>query len=271
MNKNLLRTELAPSSQQFLEAGTSGVLTMPADVSAAFAAFGRAGKALHDHIEVDLQAARGRYAADVAEALRRDVALPAAKAVEQVAAQARSHAETKSALQAAEQLLLSELRAAIPPPDVIVTEHLRPALLAAYDEARQLLRVHGPVLGEPADLAIVKTPAVAAAWVEFGTLVTRTGALRKLHQMTTDPAVSVDNVGAFATHTEAPTDERLWGGQAVALHNQWRPWPADPRAFLAWLLASGLTIWVPTAAERDAAAHEYASPPRSSRAVMVGA
>lgn len=258
---SLLRTELAMSSQQFLGAGAAGVLTLPAKITAAVAAFERAGVALHEHVAVDLQAARDGYAADVAEALRRDTPLPDADAVEQVAVRARQHEERRLALVAAEQLLFADLRATIPAPDVIVTEHLRPALMGAYDEARTLLDRHGPVLGGPAELAITGPAASAKAWSQFGALVSRVSALRTLHYRTTDQSVSKDTSGEFAVWQEARQDERLWG-PGTGQVGKWRPWPEDPRAHLAWLLQSGLTVWVPTAAERDAR-HTEAHPNRT--------
>ncbi len=263
----LLRHELAMSSRQLLEAGAAGVLTLPSNITAAVAAFERAGVALHEHIAVDLQAARDGYAAEVAEALRHGADLPPANVVEQVAVAARSHEEKRLALVAAEQLLFADLRAAIPAPDVIVTEHLRPALMGAYDEARTLLDRHGAVLGEPAERAITGPAATAKAWAEFGRLVSRVSALRTVHYRTTDPAVSKDTIADFATWRESWQDERLWGAEG-GRQGKWRPWPEDPRAHLAWLLQSGLTIWVPTATERDAR-HTEAHPNRLRMAADV--
>ncbi|MDQ3454505.1 MAG: hypothetical protein M3513_03325 [Actinomycetota bacterium] len=242
-------------------------LTLPEKITAAVAAFERAGVALHEHVAVDLQAARDGYAADVAEALRRDTPLPAADAVEQVAVRARQHQERQLALVAAEQLLFDELRATLPGPDQLVTEHLRPALTDVYGQARTLLDRHGPVLGGPAELAITGPTATAKAWSEFGALVSRVSALRTLHYRVTDPAVSKDTSADFATWRESWQDERLWGAKG-GRQGKWRPWPEDPRAHLAWLLQSGLTIWVPTATERDAR-HTEAHPNRLRMAADV--
>ena len=272
MNQTLYRTELAMSSQQFLEAGKAGVLELPAQITDAVAAFERAGTARHAHQSVDLQAARSQYAEQVAESLRRDTGLPPAKTVEQVAAQARSHEETQRALVAAEIMLIGELRACIPPVDEIVIELVRPALMAAYDEARTLITRHGPVLGEPADAAITGPPALASAWSTFGQLVSRISGLRDLHHRLTAPSLTRDTTAAFATWTEPPSDDRLWARSPVRLAEKWRPWPLEPRPFTAWLVRSGLTLWVPTAAEQDARhADVFAAPSPNPNALLTAA
>ena len=272
MNQTLFRAELGLSSQALISAGKAGVLELPAQITDAVAAFERAGAARHAHQSVDLEAARSKYADEVAESLRRDTGLPPAKTVEKVAAQALSHEETQRALVAAEIMLIGELRASIPPADEIVTELVRPALMAAYDEARTLITRHGPVLGEPADAAITGPPALASAWTAFGILVSRISGLRDLHHRLTAPSVTRDTTAAFATWTEPPTDDRLWARSPVRLAAKWRPWPLEPRPFTAWLLHSGLTLWVPTAEEQDARhADVFDAPSPNPNALLTAA
>jgi hypothetical protein len=270
MNQTLYRAELGLSSQALISAGKAGVLELPAQINAAVGAFERAGAARHAHQSVDLEAARSKYADEVAESLRRDTGLPPAKTVEKVAAQAQSHEETQRALVAAEIMLIGELRASIPPADEVVSGLVRPAMLAAYDEARTLIARHGAVLGEAADAAISGPPALASAWTAFGILVSRISGLRDLHHRLTAPSLTMDTTGAFATWTEPPTDDRLWGRSPVRLAERWRPWPSDSRAFTAWLLRSGLTVWVPTAEEQDARhADVFAAPSPNPDALLT--
>ena len=273
-NKQLERIELGVSTSAFLKAGESGLLVLPERVADALAAVDRATEALQTHVTVDLEAARERYAEQTAEALRKDAPLPSAKAVEQVAGMARQHEEVRRALTTAEMQLFTELRSVIPSADELVTEHVRPVLLSTYDQARKLLERHGPVLGEPADQAITEGPAVAQAWQEFGKLTTTISELRDLHRRLTDSAVVEDARGTYSEWQEPPNDPRLWGPRgAVNLASPWRPWPSEPRARLAWLLNSALSVWCPTSSERDQRATEVAEQtprPRPAGAVVVG-
>jgi len=271
-NKQLERIELGVSTSAFLKAGESGLLVLPERVADALAAVDRATEALQNHVSVDLEAARERYAEQTAEALRKDAPLPSAKAVEQVAGMARQHEEVRRALTTAEMQLFTELRSVIPSADELVTEHVRPVLLSTYDQARKLLERHGPVLGEPADAAITGPPALASAWSTFGQLVSRISGLRDLHHRLTAPSLTKDTTGSFATWTEPPNDDRLWARSPVRLAEKWRPWPSEPRPFTAWLVHSGLTVWVPTAEEQDARhADVFDAPSPNPNALLTAA
>ena len=227
-NKQLERIELGVSTSAFLKAGESGLLVLPERVADALAAVDRATEALQNHVSVDLEAARERYAEQTAEALRKDAPLPSAKAVEQVAGMARQHEEVRRALTTAEMQLFTELRSVIPSADELVTEHVRPVLLSTYDHARKLLERHGPVLGEPADAAITGPPALASAWSTFGQLVSRISGLRDLHHRLTAPSLTKDTTGSFATWTEPQTMTAYGHGHRCGWRRSGGPGPANP-------------------------------------------
>lgn len=110
--------------------------------------------------------------------------------------------------------------------------------------------------------ACVSGPAPLTAWCRFGDLTTGYGMLRTTAAALTGP-VTRDDSGLFAEWREPPSDPRLfgeaWRGRNMRAGTT--PWPTEPRARLVWLVRSGLSVWVPTAAERDARwLEEYKTP-----------
>lgn len=195
---------------------------------------------------------RSRYHEVVLQALRGGERLPEAPAeLMEVERQERAAAEQRDALQAARGALAADLSAALPTDDV-VTQLLRPAIDKVLAEARGLVDKYGAgVLQMTAEQVVAEAPGQATAWSRFGDLVQAYSLLRQAHGELTSGARD-DNVFR-ELHTD-PRDAALFGKDGWFGQNMrpgWTPWPTEPRPHLVWLVTADVTVWTPTADQRE--------------------
>lgn len=247
-----------------LTAAAAGWIALPDELGAALAALAACEQAHEQPDQPDPDATRAELVDATAAAFRDGKPLPIAARFHEVDTAARANSERRRILGQVHEQLVADAAAAFAREPILV-ERVRPALLAVVDQARELAAEHGELLGvDPAALmtdADVR-PETHDAWREFGRLVTGYAALRGTADALAGPA-GRDPDGLFAEWREAPSDPRLWGPSWAGrnMRPAWTPWPTEPRARLMWLARSGLTVWVPTAAERDAR-HLEEYPPR---------
>jgi len=138
--------------------------------------------------------------------------------------------------------------------EVVVTDHLRPALVEVVGQVRSQVRVFSPY-GIDAD-ALFTAPAKArAAWQQFGAAAVRYEALRLAHGTVLDlSARSVhDDHAVFGSIRNAADvwPELRTSRQPVA--HLVRPWPQQTRPFLLWCMENDAELWLPLADEQEQA------------------
>lgn len=234
--------------QPLLEAYARGTVTLPGTVETALAAIARGERTRRDLVEADPGAARNAYNEQVLTALRSGSDLPDPAAVEDVERTARLHEIRRVAEDAALQDFANDLEGSLGDGDNLVADHLRPVLAAMHTEARELLGKHGPIVTGPADAVVSKPPAVGQAWSRFGALASEIQRLRGVQAALTETTCGTDIENLFGTTREDPRDNRIWGASfGLRRRTKDRPWPTnDARAYLGWLLDSGLEVWAPT-------------------------
>lgn len=262
---------LGRGTQLTLAAAEAGYVTLPKPVLDALAALQRADDANEATAALDVHEARATYQRRVVDALRAGEPLPDLETVDNLVRGERCRPEILMALADAGEIFLRELGSAFG--GRIVTDILRPALDRLYAESKKLVVKHGDdEMASPADAMVGAPPAVAKAWQRFGILAAQHDALRRIHRLETDSECDRDIHGDFATVSNDPRDPRLWGAAFPPrqLTKPDRPWPTEPREYLAWLISAGLDLWTPTAAERDARHLEVFSQPVNIVAAVGG-
>jgi len=236
-----------------LEARHAGLVQLPAACRLALTALGHAERARQNLQAADPGLARADYAAKVLADVRGGADVPPADEVEVVEMRARLHGIQAFALDQARQQLHNELEAALADGDDLTAGYVRPALAALYAEAGELFEKHGPVLAGPAEPVVGAAAAVARAWSRFGIIASDVSTLRGVQFALTEETCGHDHEGVFAIYRDDPRDGRIWGqGYGARHHTTSRPWPTgDVRAYLGWLLANRLDVWVPTGPQRD--------------------
>jgi hypothetical protein len=146
----------------------------------------------------------------------------------------------------------------------IISEHLAPALGETMAEARQLVKALGG--REPTKAALFDAPAaVRDAFANLGTVAERYVAVRGAFQA----------LSTFVNGAQRDRRRLLLGEftpQSLALAwPEWNdirrnfdgstvvptpPWPDDPVGRLAWIVRSGVEVWVPTPQQLDEAIAE---------------
>jgi hypothetical protein len=164
--------------------------------------------------------------------------------VEDVERNARLHDIHQRAIQAAQQVFADKLEAALSEGDPIIVDRVRPALQALHRKAKALLDKHGAVLTDERPAVLIAQPAaVRGAWTRFGDLTDGTALLNEVASGLAAATAGHDSAGDFAVYRDDPRDPRLWGaGYGARRHATERPWPTEPRAYLAWLLTSDLDL-----------------------------
>lgn len=108
------------------------------------------------------------------------------------------------------------------------------------------------MLAGPAEHVVTASTAVGKAWERFGEVAEQIAGLREVQAGLTAETAGRDTEAAFLLTHDDPRDLRLWGASYGARHRtRERPWPTDRRGYTAWLITSGVDLWVPTGSERD--------------------
>ena len=237
-----MRRRLGQHITRALDAAEQGWMTLPPALDDAVAALARAEQHQADAHATPIpapgreaaHAARAAAVDDTVQAIRVGAPLPAVDPILDVDRAARAATEHRHVLAAAVEHLTGHAARAFDP-TVVLTDHVRPAVLAVVAEARTLT--------ERGETASERFAELAAGYQQLRTTAT---------PLTGNPVY--DHDGVFAEWTDPPTDERLYGRHrwfGRNMLNGWRPDPTAPAERLAWIIRTGLDIWVPTAAERD--------------------
>jgi hypothetical protein len=129
----------------------------------------------------------------------------------------------------------------------LLAEHLRPALDSLLDKLRPHAKV---VVNLDPEGALRAGGQASKAWLTFDRGAEEYRALRAARQSLALVGVAAaEDTGLFAEIRNLPDvwpDHRPVYGRTPP-----PPWPEDPRRRLAWLLANGADIWMPTPAEQD--------------------
>ncbi len=138
--------------------------------------------------------------------------------------------------------------------ELVVTDHLRPALAEVVSQVGGQVRVFSP-FGIDAD-ALLTAPAKArTAWQQFCAAADRYDALRLAHGAVLDLTgrSEHDDHAVFGSIRNAADvwPELRTSRQPVA--HLVRPWPQQTRPFLLWCVENHAELWLPLADEQERA------------------
>jgi hypothetical protein len=165
------------------------------------------------------------------------------------AALARWEASQRMRTEIAEELERTLAAVVAHQTDVIITRSLQPALAEVVGQVEKAISVlPDRVNFRPPSLT---APAVQRqAWMSLEECATRYGVIRAGWDALGVPAGS-DETGEFR---EMANQDQVWrrSGRWSGAASRRPPWPDDPPARLAWLVAHRAVLIAPTAAERQA-------------------
>lgn len=151
--------------------------------------------------------------------------------------------------------------------DILITEHLKPALVRYLDEFRTNMNTAGQyavsidigaLLSQPDDVrqAHIK---LADSYSDYQALRSSWEACRKRSAFDYDGSGTIDPDGLASPLAEVANMPDVFADWQLAFHSR-KPWPWNGSAHhvrMHWLLTNGAEIWLPTGQEQDAAWQKY--------------
>jgi len=135
--------------------------------------------------------------------------------------------------------------------DVVLTEHLRPALTEMLAEVGKHTATFAEVASFDDGQLLHAEEKFRKAAMAIDREIQRHDAIRRAQGVLTGGRCTQDVDGAFA---ELSNPLEVWGSRWGGRHQHaYVPWPTGPRQRLAWLASSNAKPWVPTPQERDEA------------------
>ncbi len=243
-------TARLPAARLF-DGEAAGHYTLPTDLLDLKQAFARLAQA-PPPVHVSEVEQTQRLVADTLTAAKANEVLPGA---EQVLA-ARRAAESAGVLARARDVALERLAGEVSTTvfdlgDVLITEHLRPALHAVLHELRGTLELTEPY-GDSAAAMLRAPDKVRKAWLGIDAHVTRYEIIRAgrdaLAQVGYRPDHDNDNEFLRVRNLNDFWPRHKRYGMAAGAG---APWPTQARQQVVWFIQHGAQLWLPTAAEQD--------------------
>jgi len=231
-------------------AADAGFITLPAAVQEARVAYDRISTEGYPAPETHYDTI-DRLVTDTVKAVQAGTPLPDCAAVDDARRAEQVATDQAEVLRQATDALAAQVRASVDAAEVM-TRHLQPA---HTEVVKQLTAALGVVAAHHASgtsvlLASQKVRAAEASIDELGERYTAIRQARVDLDIACSYAPALDVDGEFG---EIFNPERVWTRTQNRNFNAGTPpWPRTPtRARLAWFIAHGCEVWLPTPAEQD--------------------